>query len=249
MYSEPAPGGYGCFASPPSSPAKPTLQSLLSLICNVSGQSMYSSTHAALVPEPGEVSATSHTPDVLRRTPPLRPSRFCFRGGCRSRLRGCGLGAAASPPGCPARPVAPPPAVAQTRGGGERGPVCPGSANHLNKSILGLVAGGGGHGSGYMTSGHYVAPSRRLRHLVFSVLFGPSDRPPPPPEGGGGLQGGGGGGGTRPWWVALLACGGAYWPLTLEPSAMTSVLLRASPCLGGGGDPECNFCPWRPPLA
>ena len=28
--------------------------------------------------------------------------------------------------------------------------------------------------------------------------------------------------GTRPWWLALLACGGAYWPLPLEPSAMTS---------------------------
>ena len=33
---------------------------------------------------------------------------------------------------------------------------------------------------------------------------------------------GGGGFGTRPWWLALLACGGAYWPLALEPSAMTS---------------------------
>ena len=32
---------------------------------------------------------------------------------------------------------------------------------------------------------------------------------------------GGGGGGTRPWGLALLACGGAYWPLALEPSAMT----------------------------
>ena len=32
---------------------------------------------------------------------------------------------------------------------------------------------------------------------------------------------GGGGVGTRPWWLALLACGGAYWPLALEPSAMT----------------------------
>ena len=31
-----------------------------------------------------------------------------------------------------------------------------------------------------------------------------------------------GGFGTRPWWLALLACGGAYWPLALEPSAMTS---------------------------
>ena len=33
---------------------------------------------------------------------------------------------------------------------------------------------------------------------------------------------GGEGVGTRPWWLALLACGGAYWPLALEPSAMTS---------------------------
>ena len=31
-----------------------------------------------------------------------------------------------------------------------------------------------------------------------------------------------GGFGTRPWWLALLACGGAYWPLALERSAMTS---------------------------
>ena len=28
-----------------------------------------------------------------------------------------------------------------------------------------------------------------------------------------------GGVGTRPWWLALLACGGAYWPLAFEPSA------------------------------
>ena len=35
-------------------------------------------------------------------------------------------------------------------------------------------------------------------------------------------HGGGGGVGTRPWWLALLACGGAYWPLAFEPSAMTS---------------------------
>ena len=33
---------------------------------------------------------------------------------------------------------------------------------------------------------------------------------------------GGGGVGTRPWGLALLACGRAYWPLALEPSAMTS---------------------------
>ena len=35
-------------------------------------------------------------------------------------------------------------------------------------------------------------------------------------------RGGGGGVGTRPWWLALSACGGAYWPLAFEPSAMTS---------------------------
>ena len=77
--------------------------------------------------------------------------------------------------------------------------------------------------------------------------------------GGGGLVVcvGGGGFGTRPWWLALLACGGAYWPLAIEPSAMTSrqqasVLLRASALPWAstflGGNPEYNFCPWRPPL-
>ena len=39
------------------------------------------------------------------------------------------------------------------------------------------------------------------------------------------------------------------WPLALEPSAMTS---RHPHCCGHlhclGGNPECNFCPWRPPL-
>ena len=40
-----------------------------------------------------------------------------------------------------------------------------------------------------------------------------------------------GGFGTRPWWLALLACGGAYWPLALEPSAMTGGGSRG----GGGG--------------
>ena len=66
----------------------------------------------------------------------------------------------------------------------------------------------------------------------------------------------GGGVGTRPWWLALLACGGAYWHLAFEPSAMTSrhpyycgrPHCRRHPPSWGGGDPECNFCPWRPPL-
>ena len=47
-----------------------------------------------------------------------------------------------------------------------------------------------------------------------------------------------GGFGTRPWGLALLACGGAYWPLAFEPSAMTSRHLHYCghpPALGGGG--------------
>ena len=43
---------------------------------------------------------------------------------------------------------------------------------------------------------------------------------------------GGGGGGTRPWWLALLACEAAYWPLALEPSVLTFV--RGGGCVGGG---------------
>ena len=41
--------------------------------------------------------------------------------------------------------------------------------------------------------------------------------------------------GTRPWWLALLACGGAHWPLALQPSAMTSrhPHCRGHPPLGG----------------
>ena len=74
-----------------------------------------------------------------------------------------------------------------------------------------------------------------------------------------GPGGGGGGIGTRPRWLALLACGGVYWPLTFGPSAMTSRhphfcghphCRGHPPAPGGGGgiNPECNFCPWRPPL-
>ena len=44
----------------------------------------------------------------------------------------------------------------------------------------------------------------------------------------------GGGGGTRPWWLALLACGGAFWPLAFEPSAMTTG--HPGEATGGGGD-------------
>ena len=51
-------------------------------------------------------------------------------------------------------------------------------------------------------------------------------------------QGGGGGDGTRPWWLALLACGGAYWPLAFEPSAMPS--RDPHYC----GHPHCR---WHPP--
>ena len=51
------------------------------------------------------------------------------------------------------------------------------------------------------------------------------------------LRGGGGGVGTRPWWLALLACGGAYWPFAFEPSAMTSrhPYYCGHPHQGGGG--------------
>ena len=65
-------------------------------------------------------------------------------------------------------------------------------------------------------------------------------------------SGGGGGVGTRPWWLALLTCGSAYWPLAFEPSAMTrraSALLRASVLPGGGGvlDPPPTPPPQHPP--
>ena len=46
---------------------------------------------------------------------------------------------------------------------------------------------------------------------------------------------GGGGGGWA--WLALLACGGAYWPLALEPSAMTSRHLHYC------GHPHCRGHP------
>ena len=56
------------------------------------------------------------------------------------------------------------------------------------------------------------------------------------------MAGGGGGFGTRPWWLALLACGGAYWPLAFEPSAMTSRHLA-----GGGGGARAHFLHAPPP--
>ena len=65
-------------------------------------------------------------------------------------------------------------------------------------------------------------------------------------EGGGGAgRGRGGGVGTKPWWLALLACGGAYWPLTCEPSAMPS---RHPHCRGhlpawGGGESRMHLLP------
>ena len=60
---------------------------------------------------------------------------------------------------------------------------------------------------------------------------------PPSLERGGG---GGGGVGTRPWWLALLACGGAYWPLAFEPSAMTS--RHPYYCRWGGEGGGTNLC-------
>ena len=54
---------------------------------------------------------------------------------------------------------------------------------------------------------------------------------------------GGGGGGTRPWWLALLACGGANWPLAFEPSASRHPYYCRHlhcrghpPAWGGGGE-------------
>ena len=67
----------------------------------------------------------------------------------------------------------------------------------------------------------------RVGGLGWGVMYGHSNTS---------LRGGGGRVGTKPWWLALLACGGAYWPLALEPSAddkQASALLRASTCPGG----------------
>ena len=66
--------------------------------------------------------------------------------------------------------------------------------------------------------------------------------------------GGGGGVGTRPWWLALLACGGAYWPPAFEPSAMTSRYCGHPHCRGHptswGGIQNATSAhgvlPWRP---
>ena len=70
------------------------------------------------------------------------------------------------------------------------------------------------------------------------------------------VRGGGGG-----WHKALAVGSVGLWrrllasrPRTFCYAKQASVLLRASalprasPCLGGGGNPECNFGPWRPPL-
>ena len=48
----------------------------------------------------------------------------------------------------------------------------------------------------------------------------------------------GGGVGTRPWGLARLACGGAYWPLAFCHDRQAPALLRASalPWGGEGGD-------------
>ena len=64
--------------------------------------------------------------------------------------------------------------------------------------------------------------------------------------GGEGVWVGGGGVGTRPWWLALLACGGAYWPLAFEPSAMTSrhpYYCGHPHCRGGGGASRMHLLP------
>ena len=55
---------------------------------------------------------------------------------------------------------------------------------------------------------------------------------------------GGGGVGTRTWWLALLACGGAYWPLALEPSAMT--IRTAAGIRLPGGESRMQLLPMAP---
>ena len=97
---------------------------------------------------------------------------------------------------------------------------------------------------------HSYGTTGLLRHQ--KQFFGPSFPPPPwgvaperatvaPTPGRDGHQmippPSAGGFGTRPWWLALLACGGACWPLTLEPSAMTS---RHPHCCG---HPHCHGHP------
>ena len=55
----------------------------------------------------------------------------------------------------------------------------------------------------------------------------------------------GGGFGTRPWQWALLACGGAYWPLAFEPSAMTRrhPYYCGHPPAWGGGASRMHLLP------
>ena len=55
-----------------------------------------------------------------------------------------------------------------------------------------------------------------------------------------GVKRGGGGVCTKPWWLALLACGGAYWPLAFEPSAMLCYAKR-----GGGGEAVISWHPGK----
>ena len=85
-----------------------------------------------------------------------------------------------------------------------------------------------------------VPPGLSLSHCSVSGPHGGGQRPSPLATC---VQvdthtgGWGGGGGTRPWRLALLACGGAYWPLALEPSAMTSrhpYYCGHPPAWGGG---------------
>ena len=82
----------------------------------------------------------------------------------------------------------------------------------------GVTPGGGGGGDPSVLDANYPPP--------------PTNCSPEAP------WGGGGGVGTRPWWLALLACGGAYWPRAFEPSAMKSrhpYYCGHPHCRGGGG--------------
>ena len=68
-------------------------------------------------------------------------------------------------------------------------------------------------GGGSMKAGRLVRSTTSVQHhALYALMVGGGEFWAP----------GWVGGGTRPWWLALLAWGVAYWPLALEPSAMTS---------------------------
>ena len=73
---------------------------------------------------------------------------------------------------------------------------CPGDGLLPVPLTVAVAVEGGAGGSGTQNFAYQKWPE----HIFSTVNF----------DGHFGL--GGGGVGTRPWWLALLACGGAYWP-------------------------------------